>query len=243
MSASAVSIGFDRTLRLEWLDLAAALAIEEVPLSVARERVLEGLRSEIDGHEAREKTALVLTRIWYPNTDAKRRLRDAAVELVQEISPDQRLAIHWGLTLVAYPFFRDIAAIVGRLSRLQMALSTEQIRRRLLEEYGDRSVIERARRRVVGTFAAWGVLSVIDERRGVYRLNDSLPVTQLGTQRWLLEASLRAAPAGTLPLESATHAPELFPFGFTDDTVQIVRDPRFNIATLADQRPLLSLAS
>ena len=112
-------IGFDRKLDLDWLDATVALCQESLDPGVVAGQLRQKLAYEIAGDEARRKTIGVLLRIWV-NVPAKvSRLRDEALQLAARVSPEERLWLHWGMSLLAYPFFRDVAAVVGQLGRLQ----------------------------------------------------------------------------------------------------------------------------
>ncbi len=73
-----VVIGFDRALRPEWLDLAAATVLSGAGRTEAQDRLLAELRSDIPASEALEKTVRVILRIWYPEDTAEVRVRDEA---------------------------------------------------------------------------------------------------------------------------------------------------------------------
>lgn len=238
---SAAGIGFDRALRHDWLDLAAGLAVTGTPRTEAQRQLVERLDDQLEGREAAAKTALVLVRLWYPPDARRQELRDEAIGLVQTVEPTERLAVHWGLLLAAYPFFRDAVAIVGRLLRLQPELRSQQMRARLVERYGDRAYVERARRHVVQSLVFWEVLTMV-ERNGVYALGRTLPVHDQGVERFLLHVLLLGSGMGAAPLEGLLASPELFPFAVADDATRVAGGPRFSISTVAGQQRLVSLA-
>ncbi len=235
-------LGFDRAVRLEWVDALTSIAVEEADRAEARSRLMAKLQSEIEAPEALKKTVLVLLRVWYPETEDHQRLRDEALSLALTVDVSERRALYWGLTMVAYPFFRDIAALVGKLSRLQPAFSAAQVRRRVIDEHGDTALVERARRHVVHTLLLWGVIRLV-ERNGTYQLSEPLRIGHPGLQEWLLEATLLAAGGGTRPLEGATNVPELFPWNFVQEAPQLARNERFDVRTMGDGRRVLALAS
>lgn len=234
------TIGFDRALRLDWLDLAASLVLQSQSDTEVRANLRAMLQPEIQGAEALQKTVLVLHRVWYPSSSQGQMLRDQAAGLVQVVCPEERLALHWGLTISAYGFFRDTAATVGRLSRLQPAMTSGQILGRLTETYGDRAIVRRAGQHVIRTLVDWGVLV---REPGGYRTADPVTIPSLGVQRWIIEAVMRASSAESLPMDAIAYSPELFPFTMADDPSQIVRDPRFELQALGGQRLMLTLAT
>ncbi len=86
------------------------------------------LKDELPGKESRAKSAGIILRIWSgipPERVAL--LRDRAVALLPRISGQERIWLHWGMSALAYPFFRDTAEVVGRLLALQDDFTTAQV--------------------------------------------------------------------------------------------------------------------
>ena len=94
------------------------------------------LRKELPGKESRAKASGIILRIW-SGVDAKHvALRDRAVALLPRISGQERIWLHWGMTALAYPFFRDLAEVVGRLLALQDDFTTAQVQARMIDGMG-----------------------------------------------------------------------------------------------------------
>jgi hypothetical protein len=112
-------IGFDRDVRLDWLDaIAGRLAAGDSP-SVAKEvawNLLEGVVAGTKPRGARDKTLTILARVWANPPAAAVSLRDGALKLLTQASAEERLAIHWAMVCAAYPFFLDVAVLWARAS-------------------------------------------------------------------------------------------------------------------------------
>lgn len=205
-------IGFDRLIRLRWLDRAALLAAELRDADKLHRAVLAQLAGELPGAKARLNTASVLTRIWWRVPEEHVPLRDEALAQIQRCAPEERLMYHWGMCLLAYPLFRDVAATVGRLLRLQGMVRQAQVVSRISAEWGNRSTLETAVPRIVRSMADWGVLAAAGEK-GAYQAAPLLAPTDAQTISWLLKSVGRLrdteAPSGDL-----LHGVELFPFRF-----------------------------
>ena len=218
-------IGFDRKLQLDWLDATVGLCQESPDPGIVAARLHQQLESEIGGSEARRKTITVLLRIWVNVPAEYGHLRDEALQLASQVSPEERLWLHWGLSLLAYPFFRDVAAIVGQLSRLQGILGQAQVQRRMIENWGQRTTLQRAVQRLLRTFIGWNVLQETDVR-GSYDVAPPRRTENQVLALWLLECTLRANGAET-PLMTLVQSPQLFPFDLTPYAGNLRRSKRF----------------
>jgi len=217
-------IGFDRRLKLEWLDATAAALAERLSPDEVRVRldgVLAGHVSGLSVHSARGKTKTVLMHIWALVPDRLWSLRDAGLDLLQDASPTERLALHWGMCVTTYPFFRAVAENVGRLIQLQGSVSLAELTTRVREAWGDRSTLDRAAQRILRSMVDWGVLGE-GTRKGEFRDAESPPLVVGGRRgAWLLAAAALAARESTVPLAQLHRSLALFPFDVSATAEQI----------------------
>lgn len=218
MSAQRKTIGFDRELRISWLDAVAAKAAEGAEARTVRSWLEEYLSDTLPGDQhggARDKTIVKLCRIWVSPPESSRSLRDSAVDLLPDADPSHRLALHWGLTMASYPFFGDVADAVGRLLALQGDVQRTSVVRRTYETWGERLFVNRATRAAWNTFLLWGMLKTTD-RLGCcvgQQVRHALPST---IEAFLIEAALLWAGGRPLPLSSLVALPNMFPFEMTN---------------------------
>jgi hypothetical protein len=213
MSLERKVVGFDRRIRRGWLDATA----ERVCLDGGRREVVaaldELLAEEVRGegvHSARGKTETVLLRVWLRPATLAQPLHAEAVRQFPAASSTARLVLHWGLCLMAYPFFSDLVSIVGRLLDLQDGVDLSQVQRRMAEIWGERSTIRRAVTRVVMSLVDWNVLE--EKSRGNYRPVAPIELSSHALQLWLLEAHFIARADRSTPFAQLVQAPALFPF-------------------------------
>ena len=206
-------IGFDRVIRLRWLDRAALLAAELRDADALHQAILAQLAVELPGVDARRKTANVLTRIWWRVPEEHIPLRNEALAQMVDCAHEERLLFHWGMCLLAYPIFRDVAATAGRLLRLQGIFRQAQVVSRIGAVWGNRSTLETAVPRILRSQADWGVLTAASERGG-YLVGPTLSPAPGGPVLWLLATLLESCDAEVL-VNDLFHAPELFPFAVT----------------------------
>jgi len=222
-------VGFDRRLQLDWLDATVGLCQETLDPSVVAEHLRQRLEREIAGTEAQRKTITVLLRIWVNVPEGDSRLRDEALQLAAQIVSEERLWLHWGMSLLAYPFFRDVAATVGQLSRLQGIFSQAQIQRRMIENWGQRTTLRRAVRRLLRTFVDWGVLRDTDVR-GRYDVAPRRQTENRALALWLLDCALQANDAEQVSLRELGQLSYTFPFDLLPFVNDVRRSGRFEVA-------------
>jgi hypothetical protein len=216
MNGRATQIGFSQRIRLEWLDQTANLTLagnDTAAINDALQAVLKDKLS-VDGHAVRgnrEKTITILMKIWLTVPRGLEALRDDGLQLLQGQLQKDRMAVHWGMTLAAYPFWGAVAAHTGRLLRLQGTASAAQVQRRVKEQYGERETASRAARRVLRSFIDWDVLHETD-KKGVYRQGELYAIQDPRLIAWLAEASLHARMNGSAAIKDLLDSPSIFPF-------------------------------
>ena len=221
-------IGFDRKVELHWLDITVGLCQEGLDPGMIAERLRQVLDREIVGAEAQRKTIIVLSRIWVNVPAEGCPLRDEALQLVAQVGSEERLWLHWGMSLLTHPFFRDVATTVGQLSRLQGAFSQAQVQRRMIERWGQRTTLQRAVQRLLRTFVDWGVLRDTDVR-GRYDTAPRQRTENRALALWLLDCALRANEADQVPLIELGQLSYTFPFDLLPFVSDIRRSERFEI--------------
>lgn len=153
----------------------------------------------------------------------------------------EHLALHWTMALAAYPFFAAVAESVGRLLRLQGALTRSEVHRRVAEAFGDRPTVKRATGVAVHNMTQWGGLE-FDNKEETYRAQEPRAVGS-GVAMLLLEGALRASGTDSAPLDTLLRSPALFPFGLPVLTVQeLDESPGLRAMSLGGAEATLSLA-
>lgn len=211
MSDTVRGVGFDRKIRLAWLEAVAGWTASGMPDAEIRAKLDLLLEGEVTGKEARRKTKTVLLRTWLLPSEKLRALRDQGLSLLSRTSEPERLALHWGLVCANHPVVWETATVVGRLLRLQGEASLSQVRSRIMETYGERSTVTRASQRILRSFSDWKVLEEMSPR-GVYRASEGRHLEDPEVIGWLVEASLLSSGQETRVLPTLLSSPSLFPF-------------------------------
>lgn len=232
-------IGFSRFISREWLDLVARTSIESGDAEKAQSRLKDYFGEEALGEVAR-KTLDVLSRIWIRVPEKQRGFRDRGLDHYQRVGPDERLWLHWGMILVAYPVFLDIVVITGRLLGLQGEVTSGQIRRGIVSEWGDRTTLTRSVSMILKSMRDWGVL-VENMKKKPYTQSIKHESDNVDVNLWLIEAVLRAEDTTTLPVTQLERHPALFPFNIKISRSEILESQYFELSRQGLNRQIISL--
>lgn len=216
MSRRAKQIGFSQRVRLEWVDQTAELVMagnEQATVNAALQDLLKDKVSVggVAERGTREKIISILLKMWLTVPHGLEGLRDDALKILRRLPLRNRIAVHWGMALAAYPFWGAVASQTGRLLRLQGTAAAAHVQRRVREQYGERETVSRAARRVLRSFIDWGVLRETGTK-GIYGAGASLAVDDPRLIGWLVEVSLHARFNGSAPLRELLDSPVIFPF-------------------------------
>jgi hypothetical protein len=211
-----VAVGLSQKIKLSWLEHTARLVLAEAPdkqIDLSLQDLLKNCLS-IGGtakRGTREKAITILNKIWIGVRSDLVPLRNDGLALLVRLPTERHLAVHWGMTMAAYPFWYTVAESTGRLLRLQGNASAAQIQRRVREQLGERETVARATRRVIRSFVDWAVIRE-GTPNGMYVPSDPIVLEDSDVIAWLIEASLIASGASSAPLKALSQGPALFPF-------------------------------
>ncbi len=224
-------IGFNRTLKRAWLDTVATLCAETDDAQELRDRLGLVLAPDVRGDDARRKTIDLLINVWLNTREIAPELWEKAVVWNRAtVVPDDRVWLHYGLSLIYYPFFMKGVTIIGQFSRYEDAVTTRLVTRQLTADLGQLGSLPRAAQRLVASLRDWGVLVPAEGQRYAYvPRREGFHASERDLEAWLLACALRAHPAEELPFADLLRLPMLFPFRFTL-TVDHLRDhPWFTV--------------
>ena len=216
MNGRKAQIGFSQRIRLEWFEQTANLILAGNDKATINDSLQDLLQNKVSvGGKSvrgnREKVITILLKTWLTVPRQLEKLRDEGLEILQGLPRKDRIAVHWGMTLAAYPFWGSVAAHTGRLLRLQGTAAAAHVQRRVKEDYGERETASRAARRVMRSFIDWGVLKETGYK-GVYGQGSQYPVEDHRLIAWMVEASLCAKANGSAAIKDLLDSPSLFPF-------------------------------
>lgn len=236
-------IGFDRTIRSEWLDAAAARVVRGEAPDETRKFLwdfLEDVEPGTTNNSGRGKTLTVLTRIWVSVPPQAEPLKQAALKCIAFASGEQRIGIHWAMAAGTHPFFLDVATHMGKLIKLNGLANRTQIKRRMTEAWGDRSTLERTIQHVLRSLTQWGLLRAGHEHGSLIgpaqRIRLGEDVSQL-----LVHSVLLGQDRGSQFGQLIDH-PALFPFAPHLTARSLMPNPTFRVQRQGDQSDFVELA-
>jgi hypothetical protein len=212
------TIGIKQVVRLEWYDYALDMLLDgQLPKEIRlqldefiRERLQSGGYGE-RGEQTYTKAVTQVMKCWVSPDYELISFRNCAMTLARSTAKELRSALHWTVTVAAYPFWYRVATQVGRLLNLQDSITQSQIRLRCFEAMGERSTVERSARRVIRSFVAWELLQDI-ETKGCYEKTAPAKVTDPNLAILMIEAALLAMPDAKGALGLLLNNPAFFPF-------------------------------
>ena len=154
------NVGFLQYVTKDWLDATVAFYQNRQNIDEVKASLDTLIKFDVPKNEERRKTIDVLTRIWAripPKFDS---LRLDALSFYDDLDPNERIILHWGMALLAYPFFRDIVFSIGSLLKIQDDFTSTQLRNKLISNWGHRTTIIRAIDRNIQSLKNWNILEI-----------------------------------------------------------------------------------
>lgn len=224
------NIGFRRNICLSWMDAAAAYCIETPDPAALRARLDPVVAQQIASPKTRRIALDILVNIWGKSAQVHPALhRDAMALYASTSTVNDRVWLHYGMTLLVYGFFRASVLAIGQISRYQETITPKEVKQKLVAELGQLGSVDKAAERVIFSLRDWGIVATT-EQRYVYRpLRGHFVAADPALEEWLLAAALTAHPAGELPFADLVRLPELFPFRFSVGVDQLRRSERFDV--------------
>lgn len=224
------TIGFSSRVKRHWLDATAALRVQISDPVLIRRELEHLLAPEVTGATARRKVIDVLLGFWDKSAAVAPRLHQAALGLYQNAyTTADYLWLHYGLGLVYYPIFRQVVGIIGQLGRLQPSLTRQQIKARVIAEWGHRGGIDRSIERICHSLTEWGLFSPTPEKTAYRPEFNVLQTDNPDLETWLLACALFAHPSDAIWETDLLRLPELYPFAFRVSHQTLAKCPWFTL--------------
>ena len=224
------NIGFRRNIYREWMDAAAAFCAETNDPDQLRERLDPIVAEQVKSAENRQVALTILVNVWARSAADYPQIQAEAVRLyAQSMAPDDRVWLHYGMTLLVYDFFRLGVSIVGQMSRYSDVLTPKDVKQKVMAEMGQLGAIEKATERILFSLRNWGILVDADQRYTYKPLRRHFTASSLQLEEWMLAVALTAHPAEEYAFADLLRLPALFPFQFSVGVDQLRQSRRFAV--------------
>jgi len=238
----AKTTGFARNILRSWLDATAELCLSPQPSSVIRDRLDGMIVSQIASQKNRRMATNILVTIWSPPKAQMTPFHAEARALYEHaMTSADRLALHYGLTTLVYPFFRANVVLIGQMSHVTTQLTARQLKQRVFASYGQLGAVDKAVERVIFSLRDWHLLQPGKKRYTYEICRDTLTITDPAIEEWLLAVLLFAHSADELLISELLHLPEAFPFQISRTIDNLRHSKRFEIHRQGTRDDMVSL--
>jgi len=235
-----MKIGFDRYIKLDWLDSTAELVANRTDSKEVLARIHLLLEPEYQGYESRKKTATILQGIWLKIGEEHKPIRERALRLLPLLPPNERIWVHWGMINLSYPFFTDVLRQINHYFQLTGSCRVNLVTQNIQKKWGYGQTTERATRRTIQSIESWKVVTRSGDR--IYQA-PKISSTTKETELWLLEALLISNPNNVVLVDRLNGIPSLFPFKLTINAHDILSSKRFSISQVGNGREVSAIMS
>jgi len=223
-------IGFNRNIKLDWLNATASFCAETNDPTEIRERLEVVLAQDRSGVEAIRKSIDILINIWHKNKEEYPALIEyAGKHFTETFNPSDRLWLHYGLTSLYYSIFRETTSVIGKLSKLGSIITNKEVIKQLISERGHLGSLERSAQRIMSSLRDWDLLAESDKSFAYKARYRELQTDSLELQAWLLQCAFIAKNVEQIPYEDIIRLPELFPFNITVSLDYLRKNAPFSV--------------
>ena len=200
-------VGFISNVTPEWLDTAfscAASGKSEANASAALDELISHVFTAKDNIG---KSRRVLTTIFYGSDSW---ILQNALSTGKNMPNAERIPIYLSLLMASYPIFYDTCVSIGSALSYRETISLMQVRQRIYDKWGARSIIHQAVKKVFQTLKDFGILTPID-KQGNFTISQIL-VNDPRIVYLLTDAVLQSGEKEYMTWESIINHPALFAF-------------------------------
>lgn len=216
MTTKVPLIGFDRYVDIEWCRSALDAAATQCSIDDVRNQVA----TMLPGAESQRKTLDILKRLSTKPFDHLADFISCGIDIYRRLGKDVLLPLVWGASIASYPFFGKTSETIGRLLTLQGDCSIKELQRRIAEQYGDRSGIERAVTRVLQTQVSWQAIERDESAKRITKL-PAILISDPDLIAWLIESAVHYI-GKPISMASIQSLPALYPFDYTQSLPYVV---------------------
>lgn len=221
-------IGLSRNLKISWLNQVVELISDGLNEQEIKEKLNKYLSFEITSPTNIRKTREILMYIWYYDNKHSEKLRPQAKLLIEKY-PEYSVAIHWCMMLAAYPIFVDMCKLIGKMSEFQDEITLLQIKKKLFDEWGERTTLYHSVDKLISTLKAFKVLKC--DKPGKYQINKQIILKQ-DVSVFFIHTLMNIDNGGYYSLMEINSSSYFFPFDYCIKKEDVYQDKSFITSNL-----------
>lgn len=227
-------VGFSRPIKLEWIDKVAFLVAEEKADEEVKQELHEYLSFEITSPTNLRKTREILLSIWVRCPEDIKKLALAAR---QNGNKNDMLAVHWAMILLAYPLFWDAASLMGKVTNLQDSFTTNWLKTKLSEIWGERDTMIESVPRITQSMRQMGILEQV--KTGEFKANH-YEVKNEQCIECVAAIILKIGDKGYYSIEDIANIAAMFPFEFMLTHEIVYNSKVLNVSNMGGRAVLMA---
>jgi len=220
-------VGLSHPIKLDWMNLTALEVSRETDLVQIAKHLDEYLREEIQGSESRRKSINSLIRIWAGMPDSQLWFQQKTLKLFLDANADERIWLHWGMSLAAYPIFTEVVTTIGKLLKLQTYATSGQVHRDIYSHWGQRSTLTKSIQSILISIKDWKVIQY-DSKLRRYISGKKYTTNRSELETWFIEAFIRSTNK-QINIQQLNNTYTLFPFTFKITPIDIIKNKELSI--------------
>lgn len=205
-------VGFDQKIKFQYLDHLAK-SLKSNKSNNIYSILDEALRTSIKGEKSRKNAITILMKIW---VKVELRIEDIQQELIKEysyLSEAEQRCVHYCLTCIAYPFYREQMNHLGKHLRMADTVNSKVLISQMKDLYGDRRRVEVASSSVLSSSRDWEMISMV--KQGTYGpFNQMIQVNDKLVKSLMIEVLMHHLSTDTIELEMLNNSAIFFPFDY-----------------------------
>lgn len=208
------AVGFDQKIQFNHLDTTANLFRHNLGQEKELYHLLDTqLFDSIRGEKSRKNAITMLMKIWNFTDENVKALRDKAIEEYSYLNLVEKKFVHYCLTCLAYPFFTEQVAYLGKHFKHADVVCSRTIVANMKDLYGERRRVEVAASAVFGSLKEWQLIDMMKVGQYQHKKADIVLENPLLSDL-LLEVLLKYYNATSLVIETVNHSAIFFPFDY-----------------------------
>ncbi|MCD8293629.1 MAG: hypothetical protein LUE27_00070 [Clostridia bacterium] len=215
-------VGLSKKLKLAWLNRTVELILSETQECDLKKELNEYLKFEIGSAINIRKTREILMRVWFYENEYTKKIRTPAIELIKKY-PEYAVGIHWCMILAAYPVFMDLCRIIGKMSEFQDEIFLSNLKKKIFDEWGERSTLLYSTSNVITTLKALDALT--SDKPGRFQIKKHI-VKNSDVAIFMAYTVMCVAGRRDYSLQEINAFECLFPFEYQVEKAALLQDKR-----------------